>query len=222
MNDSDFAALRVRVYLNSFIKLYTRISDLAADEGGSRLHGTLYRFTAECPHCGTFTHYRKVAVPYGCDSPFFLACEKCHHRFTPPILKRPGEFSDLEKQAALARDFLSCGELHKAEGICRHNLSQLPSHAPTWHVFGKLMNLKGTPGRAFSAFYQAATYDAANPDILELLADTCSYGNIGELRPDETYGWRASTSFRLAPGKGGYGHYLCPLMFLAGRDDSDD
>jgi radical SAM superfamily enzyme YgiQ (UPF0313 family) len=179
MNDEEFAALRVRVQLCNLIGFYCQITGYSLDTERSIIYGRLYRLTAVCPHCGASSEYRNVALPYNSNTTFFLACRECYRRFAPPLFKRSVKINKLEEQTILAGEFVEIGDIDQAERICRHNLHRFPFHDASLYLIGKILRERGNRDRAFSAAQLAAIYNPAQPDYLELLADTAPDGFVG-------------------------------------------
>ncbi len=179
MSDEDFAALRVRVQISNLIRYYCRITGYSPDEGRSTFHGSLYRLSAVCPHCGASSEYRNVALPFDSNSTFFLACRECYRRFAPPLFKNSMDISRLDERTDLAGKLIEKGDINQVEDICRRNLRRFPFHDTSLYLMGKILLMRGNRDRAFSAAHLAAIQNPAKPEHLELLADTAPDGFVG-------------------------------------------
>ena len=117
--------------------------------------------------------------PYNSNTALFLACRECYRRFAPPLFKRSVKINKLEEQTILAGEFVEIGDIDQAERICHHNLHRFPFHDASLYLIGKILRMRGNRYRAFSAAQLAAIYNPAQPDYLELLADTAPDGFVG-------------------------------------------
>jgi radical SAM superfamily enzyme YgiQ (UPF0313 family) len=179
MNDEEFAALRLRIELYNLIRFYCKITGYSADRERSSFHGRLYRLTAVCPHCGSSSEYRNVALPYNSNTTFFLACRECYRRLTPPLFKRAIAADEVEAAATEAFGLFENGGIDESERICREILHRFPFHDKSLYLMGRIMLGHGNLDRAFLAARLAAIQNPAQPEYLELLADTAPDGFVG-------------------------------------------
>ena len=179
MSDTDFAALRLRIQLCNLIRNFCRITEHSLEPEPGDFYGKLYRLTAVCPHCGASSEYRNVALPRDSNTTFFLACRACYRRFAPPLYKRPVAVDRLEAQTIQAAELIAAGDVDGAERICRGNLHRFPFHDASLYLTAKILQMRGIRDRSFAAAHLAAIHNPAQPEYLELLADTAPDGFVG-------------------------------------------